>query len=82
MPTGGLSRGVTNVRDDDQVSRTAACMIHGMLEEGGLARSPARTENGRPPPSPSLRADGTSDRAGSPALTAAGCDPAGEGLAF
>jgi len=35
MPTGGLSRGVTNVRDYDQVSRTAACMIHGMLEEGG-----------------------------------------------
>ena len=28
----GLSRGVANVRDYDQVSRTAACMIHGMLE--------------------------------------------------
>ena len=30
----GLSRGVANVRDYDQVSRTAACMIHGMLEAG------------------------------------------------
>jgi hypothetical protein len=29
---GGLSRGVTNAPGYDQVARTAACMIHGMLE--------------------------------------------------
>jgi len=38
MPTGGLSRGVANVRAYDQLSRTAACMIHGMLEEAVLPR--------------------------------------------